>query len=67
MIVRTLDAKRDQFHPKEEDEEVLEPKVPYLNAIGALLHLSQYTSNALHTNTRQMLTTSCVNLRVQWI
>ncbi|XP_070677961.1 secreted RxLR effector protein 161-like [Malus domestica] len=41
MVVRTLDAKRDSFHPKGDEEEILEPKVPYLSAIGALLYLAQ--------------------------
>ena len=43
MVVRTLDVKRDPFHPKEDDEEILEPEVPYLSAIGALLYLAQCT------------------------
>ena len=43
MVVRTLDAKLDLFHPKEDDEEILEPEVPYLSAIGALLYLTQCT------------------------
>ena len=43
MVVRTLDAKRDSFHPKEDEEEILEPEVPYLSAIGALLYLAQCT------------------------
>ncbi|KAM1348764.1 hypothetical protein COP2_003045 [Malus domestica] len=43
MVVQTLDAKRDLFHPKEDEEEILEPKVPYLSAIGALLYLAQCT------------------------
>ena len=34
MVVRTLDAKRDPFRPKKDEEEILEPKVPYLSAIG---------------------------------
>ncbi|XP_070677881.1 secreted RxLR effector protein 161-like [Malus domestica] len=41
MVIRTLDAKRDPFHPKEDEEEILEPEVPYLSAIGALLYLTQ--------------------------
>ncbi|XP_068337721.1 secreted RxLR effector protein 161-like [Pyrus communis] len=41
MVVRTLNGKRDLFHPKEDEEEILEPKVPYLSAIGALLYLAQ--------------------------
>ncbi|KAM1599967.1 hypothetical protein ACFX15_023601 [Malus domestica] len=43
MVVRTLDAKRDHFYPKEDEEEILEPEVPYLTAIGALLYLVQCT------------------------
>ncbi|XP_068307434.1 secreted RxLR effector protein 161-like [Pyrus communis] len=43
MVGRTLDAKQDPFHPKEDEEEILEPKVPYLSAIGALLYLAQCT------------------------
>ena len=30
MIVRTLDVKKDQFHHKEEDEDIHGPEVPYL-------------------------------------
>ncbi|KAM2657312.1 hypothetical protein EV1_012688 [Malus domestica] len=40
MVVRSLDAKRDPFRPNEDDEEILEPEVLYLSAIGALLYLS---------------------------
>ncbi|KAM1331597.1 hypothetical protein ACFX2H_043750 [Malus domestica] len=43
MVVRTLDAKRDLFRPKEDEEEILKPEVPYLSAIGALLYLAQCT------------------------
>ncbi|XP_068322464.1 secreted RxLR effector protein 161-like [Pyrus communis] len=43
MVVRTLDAKRDPFLPNEDEEEILEPEVPYLSAIGALLYLAQCT------------------------
>ena len=43
MVVRSLDAKRCPFRPKEDDEEILEPEVPYLSAIGALLYLVQCT------------------------
>ncbi|KAM2676748.1 hypothetical protein EV1_003390 [Malus domestica] len=42
MIVRKLDAKRDPFHPKEDEEEILELEVLYPSAIGALLYLTQY-------------------------
>ena len=40
MIVRSLDVKRGPFHPQEGNEEILDPKVPYLSAIGALIYLA---------------------------
>ena len=38
MVVQSLDVKNDLFLPDEKDEELLGPKVPYLSAIGALVH-----------------------------
>ena len=38
MIVRSLDAKKDPFRPKEDNEALRGPEVPYLSAIGALLY-----------------------------
>ena len=43
MIVRSLDVKKDPFHPKEEHEALLGLKVPYLSVIDALLYLAQCT------------------------
>ncbi|MCI84038.1 putative protein phosphatase 2C 33, partial [Trifolium medium] len=43
MIVRSLDVEKDHFIPREENEEKLDPEVPYLNAIGALMYLANYT------------------------
>ncbi|KAM2508982.1 hypothetical protein ACFX1W_031120 [Malus domestica] len=43
MVVGSLDSKRDPFRPNEDDEKILEPKVPYLSVIGALLYLAQCT------------------------
>ncbi|KAM2566754.1 hypothetical protein TB1_009214 [Malus domestica] len=43
MVIQTLDAKRDPFRPKKDKEEILEPEVPYLSAIGALLYFAQCT------------------------
>ena len=40
MVVRTVDAKRDPFHLKKDEEKILEPEVPYLSAIGALFYLA---------------------------
>ena len=43
MVIRSLEPYKDPFHPKESDEEILDPKVSYLNAIGALMYLAQCT------------------------
>ena len=40
MIVRSLNAKKDHFCPKEENEVLLGPEVPYLSTIGPLLYLA---------------------------
>ena len=43
MIVRSLDMKKYQFRPCENCEELLNPEVPYLSVIGALMYLANYT------------------------
>ena len=43
IVVRSLEADKDPFRPKEEDEEVLGPEVPYLSGIGALMYLANCT------------------------
>ena len=43
MVVRSLEVNKDPFHPQEENEELFSPEVPYLNAIGALMYLANYT------------------------
>lgn len=43
MIVRSLNPKKDASGPKEDDEQILGPQLPYLNTIGALIYLAQYT------------------------
>jgi hypothetical protein len=43
MVVRSLNIDKDPFRHQEENEEVLGPEVPYLNAIGALMYLTNCT------------------------
>ena len=43
MIVRSLEVDKDPFRPKEENEKLLGPEVPYLSAIGALMYLANCT------------------------
>ena len=33
MVVRSLDVEKDPFRPREKDEELLGPEVPYLSEI----------------------------------
>ena len=40
MIVRSLEVDKDPFRPKEENEKLLGPEVPYLSEIGALMYLA---------------------------
>ena len=43
MVVRSLEVTKDPFRPKEKNEELLGPEVPYLSAIAALMYLANYT------------------------
>ena len=43
MVVRSLDVKNDIFRPREDNEELLGPEVPYLSKIGALMYLAYNT------------------------
>ena len=43
MVVRHLEAEKDQFRPREKDEKILGPEVPYLSAVGALMYLANNT------------------------
>ena len=40
IVIRSLEVNKDPFRPKEENEELLGPKVPYLSAISALMYLA---------------------------
>ena len=38
-----LDVNKDPFHPREDNEEIFGPEVPYLSAIGSLMYLANCT------------------------
>ena len=42
MIVHSLEVKKDLFCPKEDNEELLGPEVPYYSVIGAPINLTNY-------------------------
>ena len=44
MVVQSLNMKKkEHFHPKEDHEEILDPKGPYLSTIDTLMYLANYT------------------------
>ena len=43
MIVHSLEVKNDIFCPKEDNEELLDPEIPYLSVISVLIYLANYT------------------------
>jgi len=43
MVVRSLDLNKDPFRPRDEEEGILGPKVPYLSVIRALMYLANST------------------------
>jgi hypothetical protein len=43
MVIRLLDVKKDHFCPREDDEEIFGPEIPYLSTIGALMYLANCT------------------------
>ena len=44
MQVRSLDLKKDIFRPRDDNEELFVPKVPYLSTIDVFMYL---TNNAI--------------------
>ncbi|KAM2134191.1 hypothetical protein ACFX1R_004222 [Malus domestica] len=66
MVVRSLDAKRDPFRLKEDDEEILEPEVPYLSAISALLYLAQCTRHDIFIAVNLLARYSNAPTRKHW-
>ncbi|PHT56079.1 hypothetical protein CQW23_04565 [Capsicum baccatum] len=43
MVARSLHVNKDPFRPQEKNEELLDPEIPYLSAIGALMYLANTT------------------------
>ena len=43
MVVWSFEPHKNPFHPEKPDEEILDPEVPYLNAIGVLMYLARCT------------------------
>ena len=66
MVVRSLDAKQDPFRQKKDDEDILEPEVPYLSTIGALLYLAQCTRPDISFAVNLLTRYSNAPTRIHW-
>jgi hypothetical protein len=67
MIVRSLEADKDSFRPKEEDEQGLGPEVPYLSAIGALMYLANCTRPDIAFAVNLLARYNAVPTRRHWV
>lgn len=67
MVIRSLDANQYLLRPNEDDEEILEPEVPYLSEIGALLYLAQCTKLDIFFVVNLLTSYSNAPTRRHWI
>jgi hypothetical protein len=66
MVVRSLDINKDPYRPREENEDVLGPEVPYLSAIGAILYLAQCTRPDISFSVNLLARYSSAPTRRHW-
>ena len=57
---------KDPFRPKEDNEEMLGPEVPYLSTIGALLYLANCTRSDIAFAVNLLVRYSAYPIRRQW-
>jgi len=67
MFVRSLDKDKDPFRPKDENEELLGPEVPYLSAIGALMYLANCTRPDIAFAVNLLARYSAAPTRRHWV
>ena len=67
MVVQSLEADKDPFKPKEDDEEMLGPEVPYLSAIGALMYLANCTRPDIAFAVNLLARYSATPTRRHWV
>ena len=66
MVVRSLSVEKDPYCPCEENEEALDPEVPYLSAIGALMYLANCTRPDIAFATNLLARYSSCPTRRHW-
>ena len=62
-----MEEDKDPFRPKDDDEEVLGPKVPYLSSIGALMYLVNYTRPAILLAVNLLTRYNAAPTRRHWV
>lgn len=67
MIVLSLDPKKDPFRPTNDNEEILEPGVTYLNIISALFYLTQCIRLDISFPMNLLARYSSTPIRYPWI
>lgn len=55
MVVRSFEASKDPFRPQEENEEPLDPEVPYLSEIDTLMYLANATRTDIEFSVNLLL------------
>ena len=66
MVLKSLDVKKDPFHPCEKGEKLLGPEVPYLSAIGALMYLANCTRPNIAFSVNLLARYSSAQTRRHW-
>ena len=66
LVVRSLVVNKDPFLPKEENEELFSPKVPYLSAINALMYLANCTKTNITFSVNLLARYNFVPTRRHW-
>nr|GEU89446.1 hypothetical protein [Tanacetum cinerariifolium] len=66
MVLRTLDVEKDHFRPPNGNEGILDPEVPYLSAIGALLFLASHTRPDISFSLNLLVRYSSCPTRTHW-
>jgi len=66
MVVKSLNGKKDPFYPREDNEEVFGPEVPYLNAIKVLMYLVNWTRPDITFATNLLVRFSSTSRQRHW-
>ncbi|KAL0329044.1 UNVERIFIED_CONTAM: hypothetical protein Sradi_4891100 [Sesamum radiatum] len=66
MVVRSLYVNKDPIHPPAHNDEILDPKVPYLNIISALMYLANNIRSDIAFSVNLLARYSSVPTKRHW-